>query len=240
MARRHGPLPPAPARRGRRLSVSRAGRASPRTGRRIRSARSRRRARAVRRTRTGRIPGDGPPAPVAQAIERLEGRLDHPARVVAGDPRQRARDRGAGDVDRDERRGPGGTSGRDRVIGGVVEGSQDERDIAAVDGGRGLHVGPQDRAIRPGRRLDEPERVFREERPPHRDLGDRARPGSCLVGQPRRQCPDDDLVRCHPVSPGERHAQELQGERPARPGRRIGRRRPTTGPARPRAARARR
>ena len=117
----------------------------------------------------------------------------------------------------------GRAGGRDRVVRREVEGAQDERDVAAMDGGRGLDVRPQDRSVGPGRRLDEPERVAREECPPDGDLGDRPRAGRGLVGQPRRQRADDDLVRQHAIPTRQGDAEELERERPAGPGRRVGR-----------------
>ena len=137
MAGRHDPLPAAPARRGRRLSVS--ARAEDRCERVERLGPFGRRRRALARPRrAGRIAGDGPPAAVAEPIERLERRLDHAAGVVARDARSGRRDRGARDVDRHERRGTGRASGRDRVVRREVEGAQDERDVAAMGGRRRL------------------------------------------------------------------------------------------------------
>ena len=204
MAGWHRPLPAARSRRGRGVSRQRARRASIRTGRTTPSARSRPRATALRGPASGdpRRRSASPRRPGARASRapprpsRGRGRSAIPSErpgVVAAATSAATSDAARADA----RRGDG-------VLGGEVRGTQHERDVAGVDGGRGLDVRPQDRSIRPGRWLDEPERVTREQRAPDGDLGDRPRARRRLVGQPWRHRADDHLVGRQPVAARQR------------------------------------
>ncbi len=134
----------------------------------------------------GRVAGDRPPAVVGQPLERVERGGDHPAGVLERDALQRAGHRRAGDIGRDVGRRTGRPRPGRRVLRAGIGGPQDERDVAGVRRGRGLHERPRRRPVRPRRRLDEPERVRPEQRAPDRDLGDRAGAGGGLLDQPRR------------------------------------------------------
>ncbi len=100
--------------------------------------------------------------------------------------------------------------------------ANDRLDVTGVREQRPHDRVPAGRRVVTQGRLGEHERMVREQRTTERDLGRGPGRGVRLVHQPVRQRTHDDGFRRHPVAPGERDADQLQGQRPAGAGRGVG------------------